>query len=456
MDELPVEIIGEIFILAAEAARMDLDHVLDLDMPDILPRDIDEMDPTIVIPQVCKRWQQIALGTPQLFTWMVFWQSECWDTSPMKLIPRWLELSGNLSVHIFINPAAWGMGSCFSDVAYDEREGVIESQICGIMQSISRHLHRCKTLTIRSDFQYMDSLLPVGTRNHAPQMETFDIYPHNQDYENDIPPYGQLIAPNLRCIRVGFPPPYLDFLEHNPQLIRRLCSRGYASSVVEVASILQKYQDLEECFLDEMIFRQDDELPSPISLPAIILPRLRSLFLNFICAGMGTSEFFQSLRVQALEELNIDIWRTDGDNTEEMASSFFKIFTSISSIPPLKILSFTNLNVPSDDLLPILRQLDLLETLQIARQRVTPTFIRELIPEGGDTCIVPKLASFTLNQCTLPGASVLRLVEGRIQWLDRTGDTPFEAYFTSNKGFTNSQKEKLSKLDNGSHSVHVS
>jgi len=478
MDELPVEIMGEIFILAAEASRMEIvpgrgtmnvfQERLGQVSDERLPRDIHEEDPPIVIPQVCRRWRQVALGTPRLFTWLVFLRGISRGVWPTKVIPRWLQLSGNLPVHIYLDPHRWYMNEYLwtdhnNPLQGEEMQKRQERQVRRLLESISQNLHRCQTFTLLSDIVFIDSLVPVGTRSQAPLMKTFAISPGRPNWRDldAIAPgagYGQLIVPNLQRIDAGYSGTTLDFLEHDPRSLRRFSSDGYVTRVQEVVAVLRKYQELEECFLNQLFFCRD-KAPSagPIVLPLITLPLLRSLILTFELAEEGTPELLQALRLQALEVLSIDIRlsRPSRYNTDQLAPAFVNIFTSLSSFPPLKALCIMHLNVPSDDLLGVLRHLDSLETLKIGGQKISPTFVRTLIPTEGEICIIPKLFNFTLDQCTLPGAAVVFLVKERIDWMSRAGDTAFHAYFISSKGFTSIQKDMLKELNDGFHKAQV-
>ena len=368
---------------------------------------------TLSLMRVCTRWRSIITGTPRLFTKLLLSPREDVEYSPFYIIPKWISWSGTLPLDITILPDR-----------VSEKSTIIKT-----LSLISQGLFRCRSLYLEVSSIYWNFLLPEGSKTVAPHLTTLGIYHRQKSYQF---PCGTLVAPNLKYITlfgdVCFPLQASNDLATNPVFT----DNGHQVTLKGVARFLQQFPDIEEVsfyFLLAQLIH--------LSFPLMVLPKLRKLYLEDWTdaeEGPAMGYFMEALRTPQLKHLYIDGFpiraSPDSEAYQKIRDGFFSIFSSCSTVPPLKRLDIKFFKIPVDNLLPFFQNMPLLECLTLVNIGIlSDTVIKALTPSE-DSCLLPALRQIVFS-CVLfesedSGKYLVQMLGDRLQHLVRNGGSRFD------------------------------
>ena len=221
---LPPEILGHIFICCLPELSA---------APNSAARDL---APQLLI-QVCKRWQTVAAGTPQLWTTLGL-HGLC-HVDPISLISTALRRSGALPLDIYIDPLTW---------SYAPRRVVPRAA-----QLLARALHRCRTLHTSNFPALLEHLLPAGSCAAAPHLRDLRIAAAPKSAGHTL--RGRLAAPALAALDICDPAATLRALRvgADGRSVRHVrwdgshAARPAHASVTHLAALLRACPRLETC-----------------------------------------------------------------------------------------------------------------------------------------------------------------------------------------------------------------
>ncbi|KIJ53513.1 hypothetical protein M422DRAFT_25382 [Sphaerobolus stellatus SS14] len=385
-----------------------------------------------VLLRICRKWRMIALNKPQLFTRLIFLEAPRVD--PLVTIPRWLALSGKLSLDIAVYPYRWKK--------HYGKLGDWEIAMKKIFEGLSQAVSRCKSLAMLSAAECMSFLIPDGTRIHAPILEILDL--------QYFPPsprvlMGVLVCPALRRLHVGKFWPQLHVTNANP--VSSL-SYGTEPTLRRVVEFLQQASFLEECEFDDLQPEEGDDFPL---ISTISLLNLNRLVISWDPSDSPShaemSRFLQALRIPQIETFVLHNQAVITNNTL-IGDAICAIFASIPGVILLRKLTLRGINISTEDLLPSLSRMPHLEFLRIESNVISDTFLDALGYKDGVPYLFPKLQEVDFAYSTLSGIDVLvGMAKGRMEIVARERIPSFRLLLAYVPGITDGDIEFMDALE---------
>ncbi|KAI0785268.1 hypothetical protein C8Q75DRAFT_776626 [Abortiporus biennis] len=322
INDLPPELLSRIFELGVEDREEEEDDEEEFDNSDFGDDDEEEVPFEILVSHVCKRWREVALEVPTLWTTIDFAEGE-----PYERTQVYLERSKSALIDISIDVTDDPHDSSDSEEEDEEdskRQKEIVREVELMISLVEPHIYRWRTFEYMvSDYRPMQNvLLRLGQATSAPELQVLQLYHYEDadDYEHfGLPEYKEQDfvlfhgnVPNLRCVALWGV--HLNW---------------------EKSTFLRGLSDLE------LAYHASDVRPSYRVFTRIIQdsPKISTLTLCESGPAGGPVEWLQSL----IEGVNADRV-TESSTSREISPSPIPSITTNISIPSLKELVFAYLD----------------------------------------------------------------------------------------------------------------
>lgn len=363
-----------------------LSHTFLLSVPDMNQTSAQELKRAVMLPaQVCKRWRDVALSTPRL------WSRIHMDLRKRRLeeeaafAQRWLARSGGCPLSISLSqfmtfdmtiPVASFDAFVAQSDRWEHLNLTVSYPLLHVFRSAKSRFSRLQTLSIESN------TLGEGI------LDAFEIAPHLHSLT-----IGHNIFPSM--LRV--PWSQLTYCDMHP----------YQLSIDDCFEVLQHASNLEEYHLH--LHR-----PGPHqSRPLIRHERLRELSIQ-ACTQLGP--LFDKLTLPALQAFSCSAYEY---RYRWAQPQFLSLLSRSACALQVFCLDFLSAQLIDDDLAQILQLVPSLNKLALrhecARKSLTRTLLGRLTPVPQElACLLPNLTTFALDvYFELDGEAFADMIESR-------------------------------------------
>jgi hypothetical protein len=361
----------------------------------------------LLMGRVCRKWRQVAMGNPQLWTSIALEHTAEMPlkVNPFIIIPAWLNRSGCLPLNIYLGD---GLEKIFATERHTEVVG-------SCMEMLGDHFYRCRSFHVTNAYpNILPVMFPPGRCRDASSLRDIRVIPSIFSLPQRPLVLGHIAAPNLESIDVYRPSTFFDSITLDYSRLRSLrwntsmASSDEESSLNNLAQVLSLCPNLEEC----EIMHPSHSTASLANVPMVSVPSLRRLRLKFTLQA-DPSPLFSVLRTPGLESLTLE----QVSPISNIPGFGGALSTFISAAPPpLKELRMIRLILSAEDAI-LLSPLSRLESLQLHNCFLHPAFLTALSPRAGDhpdAWTVPKLSSICLNSSAFGTQTLAEVVEKRL------------------------------------------
>lgn len=368
------------------------------------------------ISLVSRHWNNVALATPSLWTYIILDPEWGIDRLPafMRKLRVCLERSQACKLLVDI------------DIGYMDAEDVQD-----IMVVLKPHLVRC--FDFRLSAQSWDTMSPIRVHitTLGPALERLSLRIHASEIHDETPYCSLLVEPcpllrsitleHLPLVCVGVDVPKLRTLcLMRDRQVRRTTYRRFGIAFRELLSLMSTTVALQNLRLQSVALQLDGNEDIFQSTPPVtVVSSLRSLSFHHVDAA-NVSLFFESTALPALERLTVCMEPNAEENMHWL--SRLSVFAP-ARLPALCRLELRACNIEGAALVPFVRalhQLPQLRALSLSSPRMgfVGTQIFELLgtpPTPPSVWLLPRLEALSVHQCMdVSGHEMLRLVRARI------------------------------------------
>ncbi|KIJ53511.1 hypothetical protein M422DRAFT_25381 [Sphaerobolus stellatus SS14] len=126
-------------------------------------------------------------------------------------------------------------------------------------------------------------------------------------------------------------------------------------------------------------------------------------------------KFFRVLRAPQVEYLHLAKLHYGDELITHLSDGIFSIFTFFPAVIPLRSLRMTNVDFPTDKLLPFLPRMPHLENLCIQEQFTSPAFMEALGRKDNAPYLLPKLGDISFRMSHIHGGHIVAMVKARME-----------------------------------------